>query len=125
MGKTIKGNNQRKVMGPYKLPRRPKSEVEVYICPLPLALDMGRWLTPRPGRFTTGKKTRYPLYRRLSGPQGRSSRVRKILPPQQFHLQIVQPVVSRYTDYATRPLESRPNFHLLESRVTKNKQLPL
>jgi len=26
-------------------------------------------------------KTRYPLYRRLSGPQGRSGRVRKISPP--------------------------------------------
>ena len=26
-------------------------------------------------------KTRYPLYRRLGGPQGRSGRVRKISPP--------------------------------------------
>ena len=26
---------------------------------------------PRPGRFTTGKETRCPLYRRLGGPQGR------------------------------------------------------
>ena len=29
-------------------------------------------------------KTRYPLYRRLSGPQGRSGRVRKISPPPGF-----------------------------------------
>ena len=35
---------------------------------------------PRPGRFTTGKETRYPLYKRLDGPQGRSGRVRKISP---------------------------------------------
>jgi hypothetical protein len=28
------------------------------------------WLAPRPGRFTPGKETRYPLYRRLGGPQG-------------------------------------------------------
>ena len=29
-------------------------------------------------------KTRYPLYRRLCGPKGRSGRVRKISPPQEF-----------------------------------------
>jgi hypothetical protein len=41
-------------------------------------------------------KTRYPLYRRLGRPQGRSGRVRKISPPRGF----VQPVASRYTDCA-------------------------
>jgi hypothetical protein len=30
--------------------------------------------TPRTGRFTPEKETRYPLYRRLGGPQGRSGR---------------------------------------------------
>jgi hypothetical protein len=43
-------------------------------------------------------KTRYPLYRTLGGPQGRSGRVRKILPPLGFDIRIVQPVTSRYTD---------------------------
>jgi hypothetical protein len=43
--------------------------------------DGGGWSTPRPGRFTPGKKTSYPLYRRLGGPQGRSGRVLKISPP--------------------------------------------
>ena len=38
------------------------------------ALDMGVWLMPRLGRFTPGKGTRYPLYRRQGGPQGRSGR---------------------------------------------------
>ena len=33
-----------------------------------------------PAALTSGK-TRYPLYRRLGGPQGRSGRVRKISPP--------------------------------------------
>jgi hypothetical protein len=42
------------------------------------ALDARGWLTPRPGRFTPGKETWCPLYRRLSGPQIRSGRVRKI-----------------------------------------------
>ena len=45
---------------------------------LTLALDGGGWLTSRPGHFTLGKETRYPLYRRLGGPQGRSGWVRKI-----------------------------------------------
>ena len=36
---------------------------------------------PRPGRFSLREKTRYPLYRRLGGPQGRSGMVRKISLP--------------------------------------------
>ena len=46
-------------------------------------------------------KTRYPLYRRLGGPQGRSGRMRKIPTPPGFDLWTVQPVASRYTDWAT------------------------
>jgi hypothetical protein len=65
---------------------------------LTLALDEGRWSTPRPGRFTPEKETRYPLYRRLGGPQGRSGRVRKISTPLGFDPRTVQPVASRYTD---------------------------
>ena len=45
-------------------------------------------------------KTRYPLYRRLDGPQGRSERVGKISPPPALDPQTVQPVASRYTDWA-------------------------
>ena len=45
-------------------------------------------------------KTRYPLYRRLGGAQGRSGRVRKISPPQGFDPRTAQPVASRYTDWA-------------------------
>jgi len=43
-------------------------------------------------------KTRYPLYRRLGGPQGRSGRVQKISSPARFDPRTVQPVASRYTD---------------------------
>jgi hypothetical protein len=68
---------------------------------LPSALDGGGWSTLRPGRFTPGKETRYPLYRRLGGPQGRSGRVRKVSPPPGFDPQTLQPVASRYTDYIT------------------------
>jgi len=45
-------------------------------------------------------KTRYPLYRRLGGPQGRSGQVRKISPPPGFDPRTVQPVASRYNDWA-------------------------
>ena len=57
----------------------------------------------RPGRSLPPGKTRYPLYRRLVGPQGRSGQVRKISPPPGFDRRTVQPVASRYTNYATRP----------------------
>jgi hypothetical protein len=43
-------------------------------------------------------KTRYPSYRRLGGPQGRSGRVRKISPPPGFDPRTVQPLVNRYTN---------------------------
>jgi hypothetical protein len=47
------------------------------------------------------EKTQYPLYRRL-GAQDRSGRVRKISSPPTpgFDSRTVQPVASRYTDWA-------------------------
>jgi hypothetical protein len=53
-----------------------------------------------PAALPPGKRLRYPFYRRLGGPQGRSGRVRKISPPQGSEPRTVQPVASRYTDYA-------------------------
>jgi len=44
-------------------------------------------------------KTRYPLYRRLGGPQSRSGQVRKISSPTGIRSPTVQPVASRYTDW--------------------------
>ena len=55
---------------------------------------------PCPGHFTPGKETRYPLGRRLDGPQGWSGQLWKILPPPGFDSWTVHPVVSCYTDYA-------------------------
>jgi hypothetical protein len=43
---------------------------------------------------------RYPLYRRLSRPQGWSGLVLKTSTPPGFHPRTVQLVASRYTDYA-------------------------
>jgi hypothetical protein len=41
----------------------------------------GEGSASRPGRSLPPGKTRYPLYRRLDGPQGQSGQVRKISPP--------------------------------------------
>ena len=46
------------------------------------------------------EENRYPLYSRLGGPHGRSGRVRKISSPPGFDPRTVQPVASRYTDWA-------------------------
>jgi hypothetical protein len=67
------------------------------------ALEGGEWTASRPGRNLPPGKTRYPLHRRLGGPQGRSGQVRKISLPPGFDPRTVQSVGSRYTDWATRP----------------------
>ena len=56
--------------------------------------------TPWP-HFTPGKN-RYPFYRRLGGPQGRSGWAENLIPTG-IRSQTVQPVVSRYTNWATWP----------------------
>ena len=60
---------------------------------------MGGRSTPRPAVLPPGK-TRYPLYSRLGGPQGRSGQVRKNSPPPGFDPRIVQLVTSPYTNWA-------------------------
>ena len=61
------------------------------------ALEVGEWSAARPGRTLPPGKTRYPFYRRLRGPQGRSGRVEDLVPTG-IRSRTVQPVVSRYTD---------------------------
>ena len=65
-----------------------------YISTLSLtsALDGFGWLNPLLCCFTPWKETRYPLYRRLSGPQGLSGRLRKISPLPGFDPRTVDPV---------------------------------
>ena len=45
-------------------------------------------------------KNRYPLYRMLGEPHGRSGRVRKISPPPGFNPRTVQPIAGRCKDWA-------------------------
>ena len=51
----------------------------------------GEWLAARSGRTLPPGKKRYPFYRRLGGPQGRSGRA-EILVPTGIRSRIVQPV---------------------------------
>jgi hypothetical protein len=55
---------------------------------------------PRPGCFTLGKETHYPLYARLGTPQDQSEWLRKISPPPGFDPWTIQPIASCYTNYA-------------------------
>ena len=55
----------------------------------------GEWSAARPGRKLPPGKTRYPLYRRLGGPQGRSGRAENFVPTG-IQSRTVQPVVSPY-----------------------------
>jgi hypothetical protein len=61
------------------------------------ALEEGEWSAARPGRTLPPGKTRYTLYRRLGGPQGRSGQAREISPPPGFNPWTVQTIVSRCT----------------------------
>jgi hypothetical protein len=56
---------------------------------------------PRLSHLRPGIETRYPLCRRLDGPQGQSGGVWKISPPPGFSLRTGQPIASHYTEYAT------------------------
>ena len=60
-------------------------------------------------------KTRYPLYRRLDGSESRSGRVWKISPLPVFDPPTVQPVASRYADWAIPAhSKSRPSLYNAE-----------
>jgi len=66
------------------------------------AVEGGEWSAARSGRTLPPGKTRYPLYKKLGGPQGRYGRVENLVPTG-IRSRTLQPVVSRYTDLATGP----------------------
>ena len=75
-------------------------------------LEVGECSASRPGRSLPPGKTRYPLYSRLSGPQGRSGKAENIAAPG-FDPRTVQLVVSRYTDWVIWPTTWQQNSALL------------
>jgi hypothetical protein len=76
------------------------------------ALEGGEWSAARPGHTLLPGKNRYPFYRRLGGPQGQSGWAENLVPTGIWS-QTVQPVGSRYTDWAT---------WLITGRVVKQKK---
>jgi len=81
------------------------------------ALEGGVGSASRPGRSVPLEKTRYPLYRRLGGPQGPSKQVRKISPQPVFDPRTSKPVASRYTPLRYpahwRGIQPRNNFGIM------------
>jgi len=69
-----------------------------------------------PATLPSGKTPPPPLYKMLGGPQGRSERMRKISPTPVFDPRTVQPVASRYTDYAVPA-------HILSLLICRNSVL--
>jgi hypothetical protein len=67
---------------------------------------MGGWSTPRPGRFTAGEDL-VPIVWGCVGPKAGLDGCGKSRPPPGFDFRNVQPVPSRYTDWAT-PAPSPP-----------------
>ena len=65
-------------------------------------LEGGEWSAAHPGYTLLPGKTRCPCCRRLGGSQGRSGWVEN-LDPTWIWSRTVRPVVSRYTNWATRP----------------------
>jgi len=76
--------------------------------------------TPRP--HFTPEKTRYRLYRWLGGPQGRSGRAGNLVPTE-IRSRTVQSVVSRYTDWATRPTYMAEYVKKIPDNLMRNLQL--
>ena len=66
------------------------------------ALEGGEWSAARPDRTLLPGKTRYPFYMRLGGPQDRSGPAENLVPTG-IRPRIVKPIISRYTDWDTRP----------------------
>ena len=58
-----------------------------------MALEGGEWSAACPGHTLPPGKTRYPFYRRLGGPQGRSGRAENLVPTGIWS-RTVQPVVT-------------------------------
>ena len=77
---------------------------------------------PRPGRFTPGTETGYPLYRRLSVPLGRSGRVRKISPQPGFDPRTVQPVTTTLSWPVMKFLKVKNSSHKTLHRCLKTIQ---
>jgi hypothetical protein len=79
-------------------------------------LDKGEWSTSLPGHFSPGVETRYPLNKKLDGPQRRSARLGEeinLLPLPDFERRFAQRI--RYNNW--------PSDNKLRPIVTKQQAL--
>jgi len=65
--------------------------------PLDPAIDVSEWPPLRRGHFTPHRGETLYLYRKHSGPRGRSGRVCEVSPPPAFDPRTVRPVSTVYT----------------------------
>jgi len=72
------------------------------LCLGPRHSRLGWRVRPTPRPPLPPGKIRYPLYRRLGGPQGRSGQAENVIPTE-IRSRTFQPIVRSYTDWATRP----------------------
>ena len=77
---------------------------------------------PRPGLLNPEKEIRYPLYRRLGGPQGWSGRVWKISSPLGFDPRTAQFVASYYINWAI-PTHNWQVWLIQNQNINKDKNL--
>ena len=96
------------------------------------ALEGGEWSAARPGRNLPPGKTRYPFYRRLGGPQGRSEWAENLFPTG-IRSRTVQPVTQSLYQlsypghyiyiyiYVTALLFSAPLLFTLADLITKTR----
>jgi len=68
------------------------------------SLEGGEWSAARHGRTLPPGNSRYPFYRSWLGPEAGLDG-RENLVATGIRIRTVQPVVSRYTDWATRPTQ--------------------
>jgi len=83
------------------------------------ALDGDGWSTPRTGRFTPGKESRWPFYRQLGGRPGPFRMRGETSPPPEFDPRTVQSVASRYTDSAIHSMLHTITVHNLQLSYSK------
>jgi len=81
-------------------------------------LEGVQWSAALLGHTLPPGKTRYLLYRKLGGSQGRSGRAENFVPTG-IRSRTVQPVVSRYTDWATWPTLSGYSPNKTEEMLEK------
>ena len=120
------GKGKGKVVSMHAMKAYWRVEVELHLF-LTSTPDGGEWSTLRLGRFASGKSTRYPLNRRLVGPQNKFGRFGVVKIPclcqlLNHDLSVVQPLVKRLLTALTQSLFVRKSLrsHRVNSETIHN-----